>query len=74
MKGSILLLRRREYEPTVTQGELANALKVSSHTIACVEANKIGLDEETYARWEAAIDEIARSRQEETKDGSNDGN
>jgi len=65
MKGSILLLRRREYEPTVTQGELANALKVSSHTIACVEANKIGLDEETYARWEAAIDEIARSRQGE---------
>ena len=74
MKGSTLLLKRREYEPTVTQGELASALKLSPHMIGYVEANRIGLDEETYARWEAAIDEIARSRQEETKDGSNDDN
>ena len=74
MKGSTLLLKRREYEPTVTQGELASALKVSPHTVGYVEMDRIGLDEETYARWEATIDEIARSRQEETKDGSNDGN
>jgi len=74
MKGSTLLLKRREYEPTVTQGELASALKLSPHMIGYVEANRIGLDAETYARWEAAIDEIARSRQGEALDGENNGN
>ena len=74
MKGSILLLRRRGYEPTVTQKELASTLKMSPQTVGCVEMDRIGLDEETYARWEATIDEIARSRQEETKDDANDDN
>ena len=69
-----MLLRRRLHQPTVTQGELANALKMSPHTVRSVEMDHLGLDAETYARWEAAIDEIARSRQEETKDDANDGN
>ena len=69
-----MLLRRRLHHPTVTQGELASALKMSPYTVRAVEMDQLGLDAETYARWEAAIDEIARSRQEETKDGSNDDN
>ena len=74
MKGSTLLLRRRLHHPTVTQGELASALKMSPYTVRAVEMDQLGLDAETYARWEAAIDEIARSRQGEALDGENNGN
>ena len=69
-----MLLRRRLHHPTVTHGELASALKMSPYTVRAVEMDQLGLDAETYARWEAAIDEIARSRREKTKDDANDGN
>ena len=58
----MLLLKRRACDPPVTQAEVAGALNMTTHTVSQVEADKIGLDPETYRRWDAAIDKITKTR------------